>query len=575
MIVDSGNIEFGYELISGIPYANYLASKGLLTKTISAKGSEPFYFFSPNHEINTNPRSWHNTSKVNLPNIKIHKDYLDKSQFIAPDFKKQYANDLFKFDKETIIICNRHNIEWNIKPINFFSLASLEKMFQLLQDKYQVIYINIEGQKELYDNAPPIELGDFELLKKYPKVINIHDLHKANNYLSFNELQLMLFANCEKFITMNGGHAILASYFGGENIIMSKRGTTQAKEIHHSVNSFYRWYHEISGQRVIHVDNEIELLKRIKSNWIENNPIVNILVRTSNRPKFFENCICSILKQNYKNINIFVSIDNKQNDYTVKYPVYPVFVDRKRDIKPIFNDVNYGTIFPSNLYFNEMYKFVKNGLIMFLDDDDILNSENDIDKIVSEYKKGNELIFWKVRIKEKTHPSVKNFGLAPVVCDISGIGLAFDSKHKDLAIWEAYKRGDYRVALNLYNKIEKKAWINEVLALSQSGANAGMQNDINTNTMENIIKIKILQKRFKGQNIKYNIGDIVEVSEARAVQYIRHNLACIYSVIPEKVEIEKDIEVLEPVLVNEVKETVEEFNKKISTHLKKISKPKK
>jgi hypothetical protein len=434
MIIDSKNIEFGYELISVIPYANYLASKGLLTKTISGNDTDCLYFFSPKHEINKETRSWFNTSKVLTPNIAIHKHTLDKSQFLVPNYKEHFANDRFSILREYVIICNRYNTEWNTKPINYFDLATLKALFELLQDKYQVIYINIEGRPELYDNAPPESLGDFDLLKQYPKVINIHDLHKANNDLSFNELQLMLFANCSKYITLNGGHAILAAYFGGENFIMSKYGKPQAKEITENVNSYYRWYNEFGNQRCIHVSNEEILLNRIKDSWIDENPIVNILVRTANRPNFFEKCIKSIHKQTYKNINIYVSIDDKSNDYTIKYPVYPVFVSKTTEYNLPESSENYGRVMTYNLYFNSMYGRIDKGLILYLDDDDCYTIENSIQKVVNEYKKGNELIIWKVKIGNKIIPEPQYFGKEPAVFQISGIGFAFDAKYKDHAI---------------------------------------------------------------------------------------------------------------------------------------------
>ena len=477
MIVNSHNIEFGYELISALPYAYYLHSKGMLKKTISAVDTECLYYFSPNHEINKEPRSWYNTPKaVKIPNIDIHKPFLKKEQFLAPPLKKQYANKKYRFKKETVIICNRHNLEWGKAPINYFNLDTLKQMFEMLQDKYQIVYINVEGRKELYDNAPPMRLGDYDLLKKYPKVINIHDLKKDNKNISFNTLQLMLFANCKKYITMNGGHSILAAYFGGENIIMSKYGTPQTREINPGNNSFYRWYHEFGNQRIKHVPNEKKLLSAVKTQWVDKEPIVNILIRTSNRPNYFDNCIKSILEQTYKNVNIFCSIDNKDK-YTIKYPVYPVNVKKVTEIKDKAMSEYYGVKFPSNLYLNNLQEKVKEGLIMYLDDDDILTDSNSLKTIVDEYKKGNELIFWKIESNGRIIPSVKNWGKAPVSCDISGIGLAFDSKHKKHAMWEAYKRGDFRIATKLYNKIDKIKFIDEILTKTQNGNNSGNRED--------------------------------------------------------------------------------------------------
>jgi phosphatidate phosphatase APP1 len=65
-----------------------------------------------------------------------------------------------------------------------------------------------------------------------------------------------------------------------ENIIYSRFGKAQTKELSPGINSFYRWYHEFGGQRIKHVENETKLLATIKTQWINKDPIVNILVRT-------------------------------------------------------------------------------------------------------------------------------------------------------------------------------------------------------------------------------------------------------------------------------------------------------
>jgi hypothetical protein len=564
MIVNSQNNEFGYELISTIPYANYLNSIGKLEGTVSAIDTECLYFFSPKHTINPEQRKFTNTAKVNYPNVVIHKPYLDKSQFLAPNYKKQYANDKFKFDKETIIICNRYNIEWAVKPINFFDLPTLRKIFELLQDRYQLVYINIKGLTAYYDEDQPVEeLGDYELLKEYPKVINIHELHKVCNYLSFNTLQLMLFANCEKYITMNGGHSILSAYFGGENIIYSKFGSPMTQELRAENNSFYRWYNEFGGQRVVHVSDYNELLNRIKVQWIDKEPIVNILVRTSNRPNFFKKCIDSILNQTYVNINIYVSIDN-DNDYTIKYPVYPVFVDKNKKIEPVNSREDFGKVFPYNDYLNDLQEKIKTGLILIMDDDDCYCDNKAIEKIVNEYKKGNDLIFWRVQIsKGMIIPEPEKLGLEPELYKMSMIGFAYDSKYKPKFL--PYKRADYRVARKLWNEIDKIGTINQVLACTQDGAHYGQATDLITNLkeddMEALVKIKIINDHNKYGRFDVKIGNIMEIQEHIAEGWVKTGIAEYVS---------KNIT---PPL--EKKEKVETFVKEIKKDVKPLPKVKK
>jgi len=543
MIVNSHNIEFGYELISTIPYANWLASKGILHKTISGNDTNCLYFFSPHHEINTQQRNYFNIKKCDTPNIHIHNSELDTNKFLPPNYKKQYANKEYQFDKETIVICNRHNTEWATKPINFFDLPTLKALFELLQDNYQIVYINVEGRPELYDNAPPEPLGDFELLKQYPKVINIHDIKTK---YSFNELQLRIFANCSKFITMNGGHAILASYFGGENFIMSKYGDPQASEIKEKVNSFYRWYDKFGGQRVIHVPNEKTLIERVKDSWIDCNPIVNVLVRTSSRPRFFDKCIKSILNQTYKNINIFVSIDQKNWDYTVKYPIYPVFVKKQHEFTPPMNSPEYGKTVPYNLYLNDLTAKVKEGLIVYLDDDDQYTHEKSIETFVNEYKNGSELIFWQVKIEDRIIPNDDNFGNAPYLFQLSGIGFAFDAKYKHLAVWTPYKRGDFRVADALHKAIEKKGYIKEILSEAQEGPHFGSPIDARVELIENImeakITVKIISNKYRGKVMPFNIGDIKTYPESTAKGLIINGIAKVYY----KDDLQPEVELVAP-----------------------------
>lgn len=525
MIVNSQNIEFGYELISVLPYAYYLHCAGQLEKTISGNDTESLYYFSPDHEINPAQRSWYNTNKVKAPNLNIHRPHLNKNEFAIPPYREHFANDELKFDKETVVICNRHNVEWSTKPINFFDLDTLKELFELLQDKYQIVYINVEGRKELYDNAPPVPFGDFELLKKYPKIINFHDLVKD----SWNETQLKVFANCEKFITMNGGHAILAAFFGGENIIMSKYGEPQTREINKNVNSFYRWYHEFSGQRIVHVENEKRLLKQVKSQWVDKDPVINILVRTSGRPNYFKECFNSIKEQDYPNINIWVSIDS-DDKYTFSYPVYPIEIKRKTDFD-LRKEYDYlGKILPYNLYFNEMHDRVKDGLIMYLDDDDQFCDNKAVSRIVKEHKKGNDLIFWQVKVGSKLMPPLELWKKKPELFNISGIGYAFDSKYKDVAVWHPFKRSDFRVATALYEGIKNQGWIKRLLTRTQNGSHSGIRIDkeiINgkLKKMERKIKIKIIKDTHNGRKLKRKIGEVVELADYMAIHLCKHGIA--------------------------------------------------
>ncbi len=493
MIVDSKHHEFGYELLSALPYAKWLSDKGELTGTISGVDTKCLYYFSKNHKEVDKPRSWYNNTEAvlsGLPNIKIHQPSYDFSKFSNPDFKKKYANNEFIYDKPIVCICNRKNSEWERGAINYFDLSILAQMFDLLKDKYKIIYFNIEGRKELYDNAPPESFGDFEFIREnYPEVTIIHDLVKK---YSFNETQLRVFANCEHFITMNGGYSILSAFFGGKNIIFSK----YCREIGEGENAFNRWYPKLGGQQVKVTRNYAELLRTIKYFYVDELPTVNILVRTNNRPNYFNQCMDSIYMQDYKNINVLVGIDDIKSDYyTIKHKCTPVYYDKieRKD----------GKHFPYNLYFNEMYKYCKDGFVMFLDDDDELNGCDAISKIVEQNK---DLLLWRVEFNGgRIVPSDANYGGLPVECDVSGIGFAFKTKYLQDAFWDDGKRGDFRLISKLYSKINNKSWINCIFTKIQHMPGNGNRIDLikYDNKMEKqmfIVKINGITQALNGRD---------------------------------------------------------------------------
>jgi hypothetical protein len=472
--VDACNVEFGYELISALPYAYHLHQKGLLMETISAVDTGCLYYFSPRHLTDGSPRGWHNMEKAArlLPNTKIHQPSLDWSKFSPPPLKEQYKNDRFVFDKPTICICNRVNVEWKRDVINYFDIDVLEKLFKSLKKKYQIIYFNIEGRKEFYDGVEPVSIGDFDLARKHGAVV-IHDLHKDNPDLSFNTVQLMVMANCEAFITMNGGYSILASYMGGTNIIYSK----ECREIGETVNSFYRWYHRFGGSRIVHVDNYTQLLNEVDIQFIRKVPLVNVLTRTHNRPNYFRDCYNSVMDQTYENIRMITLADNPQRDtYLIPYQTSVVDAEPTEPKQHRVGD-EYGIYFPFNGHLNTLVKHVNNGWVILLDDDDEFVSIDAIDHIMSHITSEDDMVLWRVRQGERIIPSDENFGKNIVPKDISGIGLMCHSKHIKQHYFEPYRRADYRLIKWLSERLTVK-WVGAVLTGTQSGnCNMGNRSD--------------------------------------------------------------------------------------------------
>ena len=86
------------------------------------------------------------------------------------------------------------------------------------------MYLRPKPEDIVGDHQAIRDLDEFEVIRaRFPEVL-IQQLHTAHPQLSFNELQMRLFANCKNFVSVLGGSAFLASYFGGTNIVYAREG---------------------------------------------------------------------------------------------------------------------------------------------------------------------------------------------------------------------------------------------------------------------------------------------------------------------------------------------------------------
>eukprot|EP01042_Synura_sphagnicola_P009674 gene9674-biopygen10059 len=100
-----------------------------------------------------------------------------------------------------------------------------------------------------YNTMP---LNDETLLKEY-NISTLDDFAAQYPQYAFNELQFMLHANSERFISVQGGNSVIASYFGGTNIVYCREG----QEL--TGHEYERLYPRFSGARIIHVSDSTSL----------------------------------------------------------------------------------------------------------------------------------------------------------------------------------------------------------------------------------------------------------------------------------------------------------------------------
>lgn len=251
--------EFAPELQFALPHAYWHFKNGTLKSTNSSNYTQELYFFSPEHNECFGKRSNEGNYNFEMPRILYSHDY-DMNKWARVPLKEKYKNDIYRYDKPILIVANRYNMEWDGPPISFFSLEALEFIIDKLKPFYTIIYNRPRPQNITTDNSDIYDMDEYNWLQeKYPEVLLMEDLYNDNkaNANNFNHLQLLIYANAEKFISIHGGTATLASYFGGTNLILSKQGPE------HHFRCYQKLYPKFSGAKILHAKTDEEVKRYV------------------------------------------------------------------------------------------------------------------------------------------------------------------------------------------------------------------------------------------------------------------------------------------------------------------------
>ena len=202
-----------------------------------------------------------------IPNSTPHCNKLKTDKYIPPPYREVYKNSYFIYDKPLLIIHNKYTIEWGENPINYIDKKTLIEICSMCKDKYNIIYLrpNIGNIVNDKGSSYDLDLNEEEIFNEYD-VINGNNLYNDSkdkyNINNFNHFQLLLHSCCDKYISVQGGNSVLASYFGGTNIVYAIKG----KEL--KFDSYKRHYKLYSGCEVIHVDKYEKLINMIKIKYL-------------------------------------------------------------------------------------------------------------------------------------------------------------------------------------------------------------------------------------------------------------------------------------------------------------------
>jgi len=252
--------EFAPELQFALPFAYWHYKNGTLKSTRASKYTSELYFFSPEHQEVFDKRIPEKNYNYEIPRILYSHDY-DMSKWEPVPLKAHYQNDIYKFDKPIVIVANRYNMEWDGPPISFFEIPLLDAIFNKLKKDFTIIYNRPQGSNITEDNSQIYALNEYDWIREnHPDIITMEELFQKNEAKArnFNHLQLMVYANANRFISVHGGTATLASYFGGVNIILSKKGPE------HHFNCYQNLYPKLSGATIYHAKTNEQVMKLVE-----------------------------------------------------------------------------------------------------------------------------------------------------------------------------------------------------------------------------------------------------------------------------------------------------------------------
>jgi hypothetical protein len=221
--------------------------------------------------------------------------------------------------------------------------------------------------------------------------------------------------------------------------------------------------------------------------------MMNILMRTSGRPNAFKACIDSIVSQSYRDFRLVISVDDAASwEYARRIAPEDatiVSLEPRVERDPNKKQSHMGLELyhaPYNLYENRLIAEVKDGFVMYLDDDDKLSDGDALGAIAAACVDVDAFVMWRVLIRADgaaganapgVVPDDEHFGKEPTICHVSGIGFAFHAKYRHLAVWDELSCCDYRVAKRLWDEIPRKVFVDRVLTETQS-VGRGIRNDI-------------------------------------------------------------------------------------------------
>lgn len=253
--------EFTWDMVRALPRVYYHHTNDIPFKLECKKGLrsiyEPFCDNITEHKM-FDERNDARTYSHSRP-------WFTEESWTPPPLKTTWSGRL-TFDKPTVVIQNKYSLEWSRGTFNYFPVNVLDEIFKLLKHDYQIIYIRPRGNDENYfvDRNKLLKFEDYSFIEaNHSEIITIEDLMTENPEMDYNTLQFAAHATSDKHISVSGGNACIASYFGGDVVIFDSPAVKGGRGIW-KTNS---WLSLLGDSNIYGVNNYNSLVTKIKDLW--------------------------------------------------------------------------------------------------------------------------------------------------------------------------------------------------------------------------------------------------------------------------------------------------------------------
>ena len=404
------------------------------------------------------PTQW---NLKNISNFEHFLNILEKSKYVGEiividNDNKNIKLDLSKYKKVKHIV-NSENIyvnpSWNLG----YSICNKNNKLIFANDDLKIYDDNIDIIFDMLSKTT------FEIVGLSYRNDNINVIEKIDNFPSKNYGS---FLYVKKYYYIPEQLKIWAGdHYQFQNVSIGKRGILKTNLIQNTEKRI------MANKSYLAIGKkDRELYNKMVADYNK----LNVIIRTSNRPNYFKDCVDSV-KALYTpdEIKFHITIDDYKDLEYVKenlngYDYNYYLIDREKVEKICENIKIIRRPRLENYYFNIIKPFLK-GWCFYLDDDDKNISKINVKKLDS-----NKIYIARAIVNGRKLPNSKNFGRNVVLNDISTLCIICHSSK--IVDWTPQCGGDYFFISEMYKKYEC-VWVDEVLSSVQDNLGKGSRID--------------------------------------------------------------------------------------------------